>query len=463
MFGCAAPGQSCSAHVRNGLGYMLEETQEIQETEEQKEAFSSIFVARQPIFDVDDSIWGYELLFRDNPDSSVARIKDQDLATATVIADGYVVASEAVEPHHKLLINFPSALFLNGTAQVLPPEKCILEILETVKPSRELLAELRHLRNSGYSLALDDYVGQPELKILLGFSSIIKIDVLGMHPEDLEELVNGLRLYPALLLAEKVEDAVTHAMCKELGFSLFQGFFFAHPQIVAGRTLAAGQVARLTLMQETLSGIEEERLIDLINTDPGLTYRLLRYINSSWFSLIQNVTSVRQAVHLLGRYTVHRWLSTVLMADLGASSYSRELTLTAITRARFLEQLRQRKAFASQTPETLFLLGLLSCLDAQLGVPMEEALTHLPLDAVITEALTGQDQKSPPSKALQLVKYAERGAWDQTLALLDALNISPTLAAIGFNEAQVWARRVMSPLPPPKERQPGKPKSRKKR
>ncbi len=409
------------------------------------EAFSSIFVARQPIFDLSDSIWGYELLFRDNPDSSGAHVSDPDLATAGVIADGFVVASEAVDPQHRLLINFPSTLLLNGTAQVLPPDRCMLEILEDVEPSPALLAELARLKQAGYRLAVDDYVGQAIAQPLLEFADVVKIDVLGMHPEDLAELVQSLHGLPAQLLAEKVEDAPTRAMCKDLGFSLFQGYFFAQPQLVSGRKPAAGQLTRLTLMRNLLGNPEAESLISLINVDPGLTYRLLRYINSSWFSLIQNVTSVHQTVHLLGKYTVQRWLTTVLMADMGSGTHSRVLAQTAVARGRFLEQMRARKAFCQQPPEALFLLGLLSCLDAQMGIPMREILSSLPLDPAIVGVLSGEDRSSPAGRAFELVLRAERGVWDEALALLQTLGIPPALAASGFNEAQLWARQISAP------------------
>ncbi len=406
------------------------------------EAFSSIFVARQPIFDLSDSIWGYELLFRDNPDSAAARVSDPDLATAGVIADGFVVASEAVEAQHKLLINFPSTLLLNGTAQVLPPDRSMLEILEDVEPSPALLAELARLKQAGYRLAVDDYIGQAIARPLLEFADVVKVDVLGMHPEDLEELVQSLQGFSARLLAEKVEDAPTRRMCKDLGFTLFQGYFFAQPQLVSGRKLAAGQLTRLTLMRDLLGNPETESLISLITIDPGLTYRLLRYINSSWFSLIQNVTSVRQAVHLLGKYTVQRWLATVLMADMGSGAYSRVLAQTAVARGRFLEQLRARVDFCPQPPEAMFLLGLLSCLDAQLGIPMREILPSLPLEPAIAGVLSGEDRSSPVGQAFELVLRAERGVWDEALALLRVLRIPPSLAASGFNEAQLWARQI---------------------
>lgn len=187
--------------------------------------YDKIFVARQPIFTQDMQIWGYELLFRHGENAQAALITDNDQATTQVIADGFTLASQGLRKRAKALINFPRNVLVGSAPYVLPPERCVVEILETVEPSAEVLDACLELKRKGYVLALDDFVGEPGFEPLCELADIIKVDILHRKPTEVMDVVKGLDRYKAVLLAEKVESLDMFKVCQRLGFVYFQGFF----------------------------------------------------------------------------------------------------------------------------------------------------------------------------------------------------------------------------------------------
>ena len=406
------------------------------------ESYESVFVARQPIFTPELLVWGYELLFRPSVQAHAGGIVDGDLATARVIADGYALVPEAKGSKRKLLINFPAGSIIDDTARALPADRVVIEILETVEPVPEILDACRGLKAAGYLLALDDFVGQPGFEALLALADIVKVDVLGMAPQRIEEVFAGLRPYGCQLLAEKVEDRAVFEHTRELGFSLFQGYFFSKPEVVPGRKISTGQLSRIRVLRE----VSEDRLdvaglARLVASDPGLSHRLLRYLNSAAFGQRGPLRSIGQAALCLGRVALVQWLRVVLVSDLSTKPGSQAAVLLATQRARFLQQVAGESRVRSESADSLFMLGLLSLLDAMLGLPMNEVCNELPLAPRHRAALCGE-----PSEAkawLDLVRALERAEWAAAATLLDALGVAHGTAARLYAEAQVWASAAL--------------------
>ena len=288
----------------------------------QESTFSceAVFIARQPVFRLDGTVWGYELLFRAG-EQNIALVLDDEQATSSVIADGLSLAREGMGCSARVLINFPENMLTGDAGFALPKDVCIIEILESVEPSRATLDAVSRLKEAGYTIALDDYVGQPGLKPFLDFADIIKIDVLALNSqpacisEIIESLPDGLTL-----LAEKVEDLETFNMLAELGFSLFQGFYFSKPEIIPGKKLTSNELTKLQLLSELgRFDFEPVRLAEILKSDPSLTYRLFRYINSVGLGLSQKVTSLKRALDMMGMIQAKQWLRTALVADLNTS------------------------------------------------------------------------------------------------------------------------------------------------
>lgn len=406
-------------------------------------SFEPVYVARQPVFDRDMNIWGYELLFRDGKKFNAAQFPDGNIATSKVIMDGFNLAVEVLSTNQKLLINYPEEMIIQGAPMALPPDTAVVEILETVRPTEEILRRCARLKSAGYIIALDDFVGQPGYEPLLDIADLIKIDVLGMDKNQIEMIIEKFRPNSSTrLLAEKVEDLSMFDLCRSLGFDLFQGFFFSRPQIIQGKKLSASQISRLKLLNLLSSPDLDLKLIsETIQHDISLSYRLLRYINSPGVGVVHEVKSINQAVNLLGQQKISAWLRVLIMADMSSSQRSGELLFTSLQRARFLELLSSSQDSAPASKDTMFLLGLFSLLDAIMIQPMEELLKNLSLESSIKKALLGDN---PELKYwLDLTTACERGHWKEAEEHMQSLDVSPSKTAKLLNNAMLWARKFL--------------------
>jgi EAL and modified HD-GYP domain-containing signal transduction protein len=244
------------------------------------------------------------------------------------------------------------------------------------------------------------------------------------------------------LLAEKLEDLDTFHATRDLGFSLFQGFFFARPEIVPGRKFSSNQVAKLQLLQELgRPDFDVARLTDIIQTDPGLSYRLFRYINSVGFAVRTKVESVTRAITLLGELQIKQWLRVVLMSDLNPSPKTSELTFVSVHRARFLEMLAREAESVDRSPETMFTLGLFSLLDGLMDMPMGEILKNMPLDTVITQAMMERDH--PLHLYLELCADYEHGRWLEAFTRLQEIGLDQEIADRLYMDSRLWTAKIM--------------------
>jgi EAL and modified HD-GYP domain-containing signal transduction protein len=400
------------------------------------------FVARQPVFAADETIWGYELLFRAGQEN-VAGVSDDAQATSAVIADGMAMAMEGVPESARFLINFPERMLLDGAGFALPRDRCVVEVLENVTPTSEVLDTVRKLKHAGYAIAVDDYFGQPELRPFLELADILKIDILALDsdPARIRAAVDGAAGHGFRLLAEKVEDDATFRTLADMGFTLFQGFFFSRPQIISGRKLTALETTRLQLMAE-LSGMDFEprRLGEILQADPNLSYRLFRYINSAGFGLRQKVTSLKRAIDMMGMVQARQWLSAVILADMNTAPRAGELAIMAVQRAKFLEALCGEAGQEMCRPDALFLSGLFSLLDAMLGVRMGDILTGLPLDEEIVNGLKGQGEIHD---LLSLAHSYERGHWADTSRRISRLGLPANRVDRLYAQSRHWAQRIV--------------------
>lgn len=409
--------------------------------EEKLPHFEPIFVARQPIFDRRMGVWGYELLFRHSGQAKTAEITDANAATAKVIVDGFSLAFPGFRTGAKALINFPADLLLADIALALPPEVAVIEILETVPPSPEIVAACAKLKIEGFQLALDDFVGQPGYEPLLEMADIVKVDVLNVEVQKLEPLVKRLNRFRSTLLAEKVESKEQLDAVKKIGFELFQGFFFSRPVVVPGRKIATGMAAKLKLLNElSRRDFDLSRVAEIIQSDVSLSYRLILYINSASFALREKVDSIPRALLLMGNKSLMQWLRVVIMADLNPTTRGFELVHLSVLRAKFLQLLSDtgRTPFPS---DSMFLLGFFSLLDALMEQPMEEILEHLPLEEDLLAALT--DETNPGQAWIALVEAFEKGRWDRANALMKRLGLSAEKTAVQYSQAMAWTAEVL--------------------
>jgi len=362
-----------------------------------------VYVARQPIYTAALSVSAYELLFRDGTGNRAA-ISDPEAATSTVILNACgEIGLERLVGAQPAWINVTQRFLMSNASVPIAPERVVLEILEDAVAEPDFLRVLRTTWAPRYTLALDDFVLSPGNEPLLDLASVVKLDVLAMDRDSLARHLDLLRAREIVPLAEKVEDYETFEWCRAAGFELFQGYFFCEPRTITARSVAAGGIGRFRLLaalQDPDVGFEE--LERLIMQDVGLSFRLLRFINSAYFGLARTVSSVHDAFVLLGRENVRRWATVMLLA--ASPGKPHELMVTALVRARMCELLA---ADTGENQRALFTAGLFSVVDALLDQAMAEILEGLPFSGEVKMALLAR--AGGIGRILESVVAYERG------------------------------------------------------
>lgn len=340
-----------------------------------------IYLGRQPILDDSQALYGYELLFRSGPAPNRAIVHNAAAATATVVAHAFTeLGLTDALGNHKGFINVDWEFLASEAVELLPRHQVVLEILETVAITPELLQRTRELKAKGFTLAIDDLVDiTPEMPPLLAMMDIIKVVVSGLSAERLAPLTQALGRFPGRLLAEQVETREQMEHCRALGFHLFQGYYFARPTILAGRKLGQTRLSLLKLLTQVLDDVDTPQLETTFKQEPGLSVNLLRMANSAAVGSRTRITSLCHAITLLGRRQLQRWLQLLLYTDPNSSDGQLPpLLQLAATRARLLELLAEYHLTNDQGfADRAFMSGILSLTPALFGLPMPEILGQI--------------------------------------------------------------------------------------
>lgn len=365
-----------------------------------------VFVARQPIFNKNKKIYAYELLFRTGLSNSFPDI-DGEIATTSLLSSSFfTVGIDKVAAGKIAFINFTEEQIAKGTPQLFSSRKMMVEILENVDPSDEIIASCNVLKKEVCGLALDDFVYAKKFEELLYLSDIIKIDFRLTSQEKIVEMTHSLKKYNCKLLAEKVETYEEFEKAMELGFDYFQGYFFSKPEILQNKDLSASQVTLIRLISQ-INGAEFDvsSLGELISQDVSITFKLLSYINSAHFGRLQPISSITQAISYLGEKSFKLFASLIITSKL-AKDKPDALVKMATIRARFLELVGNELKMDSSE---MFLLGLFSLIDAMLDRNMEDILKQLPLTERINVALA--DRAGELFIYIRLIETYETGNW----------------------------------------------------
>jgi c-di-GMP-related signal transduction protein len=344
------------------------------------------FIARQPIFDDKLKLFAYELLFRASPENC---FRPQKEASSSVIVDSIMLFDlQMLTGNAKAFINLDLSALQRGAARLLPPDRVIIEILETIAPTQEVVELCKDLRAAGYVLALDDYIGHARWEPLLSLVKYLKVDFRAADSDLRAAVVRRHKGNGMLFLAEKVETQAELNEARSLGYSFFQGYFFCKPSMLSAREIPANKLHYLRLLEAVSpAAFSHEVIEDLLKGDPSLIYKLLRYLNSPLLGLRGEVHGVREAITLLGEKEFRRWISILAIVAM-AGDKPPELIRTALTRGFFCEAMAHPAGISPQSSD-LFLLGLLSVTDAILDRPIQEILTGLPISPDVRTALCG--------------------------------------------------------------------------
>jgi c-di-GMP-related signal transduction protein len=374
------------------------------------------FIARQPIFDKRLRVYAYELLFRGGPQNYFQPSRN---AASSVIADSMTPFDlQNLTGHARAFVNVDELALRLGAPRLLPPDRIVVEVLETVAPTEEIIKICRELRDAGYVLALDDFVDDPKLAPLVEVAHFLKVDFQLLDAGGRERVAKKYRNNSLSLIAEKVETGNELEEARNLGFSYFQGYFFCKPSMIETRDIPGNKLVPLELLNAVASPeLNYAAVEQVLQREPSLLYRLLRYLNSPLLCLRTEVHSVRQVLSLLGENEFRRWVSIFAVVAMSGGKPP-ELVRTALTRAYFCQEFSS-DAGLNEKKASLFLMGLLSIADALLDRPIAEVLGSLSVAEEVKIALTGG--KNRYRDVYELLLALERGEWLQLSAHVERL------------------------------------------
>lgn len=399
---------------------------------------SSIVIARQPIFDRQYQTYAYELLFRNNSEDNAANFDqfDGDLATTKVINYSFLeFGIDNLIGNHLAFVNLTRNFILNGDPLPFAGDRVVLEVLEDIEVDDELITAVRKLAHHGYHIALDDFIFHESLRPLLEVASIVKVDILSLSEAALREHVEILKTYPVKLLAEKVETKAEFELCFELGFEYFQGYFFCRPNIVEGKAIPENKLLLLELISKLQhEDIQFYEIENIISHDPGLSFKLLRLLNSAAIGFPREITSLKEGLVILGINSIKKWTMLIALSEM--NSGPTELLHVTLVRAKMAEKLAHHFNCSSQTG---FLIGLFSTIDVLLSKPMQEIISPMPLMNEIKLALISHGGIKG-QLLTNVTDYCE-GRWRDIAE-------NPTLEEMSesFVEATKWAKITLGSI-----------------
>ncbi len=389
----------------------------------------AIFIGRQPIITADKSIFGYEILFRSTAgeNSSGVSVSDNLSATANVLENIYDIGLKTLMGDKPAFINVTPDILKKGMMGLLPKDKIVLEILETSTIDDNAVSIVKEFKSKGFKIALDDFVYTDEWEPLIPISDYVKLDVKQYSRTEIKEMLLLLKGYGMKFLAEKVETDEDFHFYKGLGFDLFQGYFFQKPSIVSSVTLDPDYVILLNIFNSFQANADIEEIESLFKMSPDLIYRLLALINSVAYEFMAKISSVKQAIALLGYDNVSRWILTIVLASKKSDFRSDPLLESAVIKGRMMEDICKKyinKALADKA----FLAGMLSLVNVALGISTEELFDKITIDPIIYEALV--EHKGKIGELAEFMEAYNTADYNSAEALLKKINPSALFSDI---------------------------------
>ena len=396
-----------------------------------------VFIGRQAILDQQKKVYAYEILFRSGFQNAFDPNLDGNVATQSVMVGAMLdFGMKKLVSDRKAFINFTEQNLLNRAPKLLPNESVVVEILETVQATPEILEVVRELKEAGYKIALDDFVLSPGYEPLIEMADIIKVDFrITDSPEERQKMREILPSH-VRLLAEKIETEEEFQQAVDFGYVFFQGYFFCKPTVLHQRKLSGNALSRMRLLKEVnRPDVDFTAVTKVISSDTNLVHKLLTFINSAGIGLSNHVSNLKQATLLLGATGVRRWVTLISLQTISEDKPSELFTLSLL-RAKFCELIVCELKSKKLTPDTGFLVGIFSLLDVLLSLPMEEVLKEVALADDLNAALLGDDNEL--RRVLDLVIAYEQGDWDKVVASCAQHNLPTSYLKPCYDTVLEW-------------------------
>lgn len=404
---------------------------------------NDIYIARQPIFDRKREIYGYELLYRQGGLNTYTGT-DDDVSTAGLLSNSFmVIGFDTLIEGTRGFINFPEDLLLHEVPMILPKERVVIEILERVVPNDSLISVCERLKANGYTIALDDFVYQPDCaqcESLIELADIIKVEYGATAIEQQKYLIDRYG-GNTVFLAEKVEDESDYRQALEIGYGLFQGYFFSKPVMLNATDIGVLDARYVLILDKCKNDDPDfDAIARIIQADLGLSYKLLKVINSVYFGASRPVRTIRRALIYMGARELTRWIHVMMLSGIKRTQNA-ELVKTCMIRGQLLSLLAVQLGCDEELQSDFFIAGILSSIDRLLNQNMETILTGLPISGRVRRALLDRDNLIGSS--LDAVIAHESANWRPLDRLLGKYGISRNRFMLLYLDALKWYRATL--------------------
>jgi EAL and modified HD-GYP domain-containing signal transduction protein len=407
---------------------------------------SNVFVGRQPILDRNGDIYAYELLYRNSYNNFYPDVDPQKATIGLLVNTFLTIGVKKVSENSLSFINFTGELLAQDIFLSLNPDYIVVEVLETVEITPSLVSRLRSLKKDGFKIALDDFVLQPQYRVhrdLFKIVDFIKVDYLATSLIERMEIAEFILKYPDIvLIAEKIETEEQFATAKATGYALFQGYFFAKPEIITGVEIPSNATLHFQIMERLhQQSPDVDEVAELIMHDISLSYKLLRLINTLAFGVPKQISSIKQAIVLIGLRETNRWIQVLAMRELGegeGNGRAKALVEYSLTRAKMCELLAKRDG--QKNPEQYFLTGMFSLINVILKRSWNAIFQLIPLSDEVVSTLRGEPTEITPY--LELTIAVEKFDWDKIDKLSMEMKISQTELSRISLEAHRWVQSI---------------------
>jgi len=397
-----------------------------------------VFLARQPILDRFNKLFAYELLFRDS-EKNTYQGEDGDKATIDVIKNTFTnIGIDKVAGDKKAFINFTENILKSDIFQVLPVKSVIIEILEDIEPTEEIVELCRKLKGQGYVIALDDFVYSDKYRKLIALSDIIKIDFKITKGYERREVIEQVNSPTIKFLAEKVETIEDFNEAVKYGYEYFQGYYLSKPLMISGKKIAENKAIYIQILKEINNEkFSIESMENLIKRDVSLSFKLLKLINSSYYSFASEIKSLKQALALLGEKEIKKWLYLIVFQTMGENK-PETIIIDSLTRARFAEIIAIKNEI-DVNPFNAYLTGILSMIDVLLDSPLDQILEEILIPAEVKDGLNGTNNNEYRRLLDLIIKY-EMGEWEQVSEISKELKLDEKSLPQAYYEAIFYAK-----------------------
>ena len=393
------------------------------------------YIARQAILNKNKELYAYELLFRDGENNCFPDISP-DEATSKILTDSHLdLGLEDISAGKLVFINFHQDTLLHRFPTSLDPKSVVIEVVETVEPTAEVVQACKNIKELGYTIALDDHDFDPKWDVLLPYADIIKVDIVECDEQTLMDNITKYVGSKIKLVAEKIETMAEFEKYRDMGFDYFQGYFFARPEIIKQKKLPTSKLPLIELIGASAAGeFDLDKVNSIIGRDVSLSYKLLRFINNPLVNKTNEISDLRHALNYMGQVEVKKFIALLALANLGDNKPV-ELIHLSLIRAKFCDLMGQAKSL-SNNPPTGFLVGLFSLLDSLLDQPMQDIVEKLPIGENVKAALCGDENEL--RQFLALIKAFESGYWVGVAKISNQLSLDLRMTQAFYNESLKW-------------------------